>query len=79
MDVLRGCAVKAGLDPDELQRELENGTFTPVVDESIFEAHEMGVNAVPTFVFDDQLAIQGAQELPIFRLAMQRLGAPCPP
>jgi predicted DsbA family dithiol-disulfide isomerase len=74
-DVLREAAVKAGLDPDEMQRENEQGTFKPIVEESIREASEMGIHAVPTFVFDDQLAVQGAQELPVFRLAMQRLGA----
>ncbi|MCA1825481.1 MAG: DsbA family oxidoreductase [Myxococcales bacterium] len=74
-DVLREAAVKAGLDPDEMQRELEKGTFKPIVEEGIREAHELGIHAVPTFVFDDRLAVQGAQELPVFRLAMQQLGA----
>lgn len=74
-DVLREAAAKAGLDPDEMQRELENGTFKPVVEDAVREAHDLGIHAVPTFIFDDQLAIQGAQELPIFRMAMQRLGA----
>ena len=75
IDVLRECAVKAGLDADELQREIGNGTFKPLVDEGLREAHELGIHAVPTFVFDDRLAVQGAQEQPVFQIAMQRLGA----
>jgi predicted DsbA family dithiol-disulfide isomerase len=45
------------------------------VDQGVQEATDLGIHAVPTFVFDDRLAVQGAQELPIFRMAMERLGA----
>lgn len=75
MSVLRAAATEAGLDPDELQREIEDGNWREKVLESVREANELGVHAVPTFVFDDRLAVQGAQELPVFRMAMQRLGA----
>jgi predicted DsbA family dithiol-disulfide isomerase len=74
-DTLRGAGEEAGLDPDELQRAIEAGTHRPAVEASVREAHELGINAVPTFVFDDRLAVQGAQELPVFRSAMERLGA----
>ena len=74
MDVLRGAASDAGLDPDELQTAIESAVYRPVVEEGIREAHDLGVHAVPTFVFDDRLAVQGAQELPVFRMAMERLG-----
>lgn len=74
MDVLRGAAADAGLDPDELQRAIESGTYRPLVEHGIEEAQQLGIHAVPTFVFDDKLAVQGAQELPVFRLAMERLG-----
>jgi predicted DsbA family dithiol-disulfide isomerase len=75
LDVLRGAAVDAGLDSDELQAAIESGTYKPAVEQAVAEAQEMGVHAVPTFVFDDKLAVQGAQELPVFRMAMERLGA----
>ncbi len=76
MDVLRDAAVESGLDPDELQRELERGTYKPAVDLAVQEAADLGIHAVPTFIFDDRLAVQGAQELPVFRMAMERLQAP---
>ena len=75
MEVLRGAAVEAGLDPDELQAAIEAGTYQDAVDASVREAQELGIHAVPTFIFDDKLAVQGAQELPVFRMAMERLGA----
>jgi predicted DsbA family dithiol-disulfide isomerase len=74
-EVLREAAVKAGVDPDEMQREIEKGTFKAIVEDAVRDAHDLGIHAVPTFIFDDQFAVQGAQEFPIFRMAMQRLGA----
>jgi predicted DsbA family dithiol-disulfide isomerase len=75
LDVLRGAATDAGLDPQELQDAVESGAFKPIVEAGVQEAHELGIHAVPTFLFDGRLAVQGAQELPVFRMAMQRLGA----
>lgn len=75
MDVLRAAAVEAGIDADAMQAALESGTCRAAVEESVREAQQMGIHAVPTFIFDDQLAVQGAQELPVFRGAMERLGA----
>ena len=73
--VLRAAAVEAGLDPDELQRELLDETYKGAVEQGVREAQELGIHAVPTFVFDERFAVQGAQELPVFRMAMERLGA----
>ena len=73
-ETLRGAAEEVGLDPDELQRETEAGTYRPAVEESISEARLLGIHAVPTFVFDGRLGVQGAQELPVFREVMKELG-----
>jgi predicted DsbA family dithiol-disulfide isomerase len=74
MEVLRGAATEAGLDPDELQRAIEAGTYKKAVDDAVAEAREMGVRAVPLFVLRDELAIEGAQTLEVFRSAMEELG-----
>ena len=74
LEVLRGAATDAGLNPDELQRALGAGTFRAAVEEGVQEASDLGIGAVPTFVFNDAFAVQGAQELPVFRQAMERLG-----
>jgi predicted DsbA family dithiol-disulfide isomerase len=72
-ETLRGAAAEAGLDPDELQKAIEEARFRTAVEGGVREAHELGIRAVPTFIFDGKLAVQGAQELPVFRSAMQRL------
>lgn len=75
MEVLRGAASDAGLDPQALQEAVESGAYTAEVEQGVGEAQAMGIRAVPTFIFDESLAVQGAQELPVFRQAMARLGA----
>jgi predicted DsbA family dithiol-disulfide isomerase len=75
METLRGAAEDAHLDPDELQRAIEAGTHRTAVEASVREAAELGIHAVPTFIFDGRHAVQGAHELPVFRSVMQRLGA----
>lgn len=74
-ETLRGAAQDAGLDPDDLQRAIEAGQYRERVQEAVDEAHALGIHAVPTFLFADQLVIQGAQEYPAFEEAMRRLGA----
>jgi predicted DsbA family dithiol-disulfide isomerase len=74
-DTLRGAVQEAGLDPDALQRALEEGRYRTTVEDSIREAQTLGVNAVPTFLLGERFVIQGAQEYRVFRQAMERLGA----
>ncbi|WPB73509.1 DsbA family oxidoreductase [Archangium violaceum] len=73
-DTLRGAAQEAGLDPDVMQRAVEEGRYQQVVEDAVREAQEMGIQAVPTFVLGDRFALQGAQEYGVFQQAMQRLG-----
>lgn len=74
METLRRAAMEAGLDPDALQAAIERGDHREQVERQVAEAQAMGIHAVPTFLIGDQYAIQGAQELLVFRQAMQRLG-----
>ncbi len=74
-DTLRGAAQEAGLDPDAVQRVVEEGRYKEAVEDSVRQAHELGINAVPTFVLGDKFGLQGAQEYSVFKQAMQRLGA----
>lgn len=75
METLRGAATDAGLDPDALQASIEKGEYRQLVEDQVREAQELGISAVPTFIIADKFAVQGAQELTVFRHAMERLGA----
>lgn len=73
--VLRAAATEVGLDPDAMQEAVTQGRFTQAVEASVAEAHALGIHGIPTFVFDGRFSVQGAQEAPVFKLAMDRLGA----
>ncbi len=55
-----------GLEPMEVRTALEKGSFGDEVTADIEEAHQLGVNGVPFFVFDRKYAVSGAQESQTF-------------
>ena len=73
--VLKAAAVDAGLDADEMQREVEALGWAKATADGIASAAELGIQAVPTFLVGNQFMIQGAQDARVFRQAFQRLGA----
>jgi len=66
----------AGLDADALRAALQDGRYRPQVDEGIGWSRQIGVTAIPTFVFNERLGMVGAQELPAFRVMMEKAGQP---
>jgi predicted DsbA family dithiol-disulfide isomerase len=61
-----------GLDPREVRTALESGTYTNEVNADIDEAHQLGVNGVPFFVFDRKYTVSGAQESQTFTQVLQK-------
>lgn len=64
----------AGLDEAGLRAALERGDFRQQVDDGIRWSGQIGVTAVPTFVFDEQYGVVGAQDRAVFESVLQRLG-----
>ena len=77
-ETLEGAARDAGLDGSGLREAVHGSGLLQRVEEGIAAAHQLGVHAVPTYVFFDGErpvgAIQGAQEYEVFERAAQRLG-----
>ena len=73
-DVLRATAIEVGLDPDDMQRETESGKYSAPLDDELDYARNLGITGVPTFIFDDQYAVVGAQPYEIFQKVMDRIG-----
>jgi predicted DsbA family dithiol-disulfide isomerase len=61
-----------GLDPMELRTALEKGAFGDEVNADIEEAHQLGVQGVPFFVFDRKYAVSGAQESQAFTQVLEK-------
>jgi predicted DsbA family dithiol-disulfide isomerase len=67
IEVLQEVATEAGLDPAALSKALEEGRCADRREAVEQEAHRLGVQAVPTFIFDDGARVVGAQPLEYFR------------
>jgi predicted DsbA family dithiol-disulfide isomerase len=76
--VLEAAGTAVGLDGAKMRAQAEAGAFTAELERRLEQATELGIHAVPTYVFlvDEKpvFGIQGAQEWPIFQRAAERLG-----
>jgi len=72
-DILRQAAQEAGLDADDMQAEVESGTYTEVVRMQVYEAQRIGVQGVPTYVMNNRYAVVGAQPYEVFLQAIERI------
>lgn len=72
-DVLAECAAEVGFDRDRVVEFLESDRGLPEVMTELREGYENGVTAVPTFVFDGNWAVPGAQEPDTFAQVLQRM------
>jgi predicted DsbA family dithiol-disulfide isomerase len=66
----------AEIDTAGLRDALEAGTYSQRVDELTQLARQNGINGTPTFIFEDQFVIPGAQEWAVFEDVLTRLGVP---
>ncbi len=72
--ILVEAAVAAGLDGGALADALETGQYRQQVIDGINWSRGIGVTAIPTFVFQEQHGIVGAQDYSVFQSMMTELG-----
>jgi predicted DsbA family dithiol-disulfide isomerase len=76
--VLEAAANELGLDGRTMVQQAQAGAFNAELDRRLEEASELGVQAVPTYVFlkdgNPEFGIQGAQDWTVFQRAAERLG-----
>ena len=60
-DTLASLAGEAGLDIESVRAYLVSDAGTSEVKAEIAEAQQLGISAVPSFVFDDKYVVEGAQ------------------
>lgn len=71
--VLVRHAAAAGLDGEALRDALANGTHEAAVNEAIEQSYAIGVQAIPTFILDEQYAVVGAQEYATLERVMEQM------
>lgn len=59
-EVLRDCAVDAGLDLTRWEQDFHSPKTRQAVQQDLAQAQARGVHAVPTLVFNDHWMVQGA-------------------
>lgn len=74
-DVLASLAHDLGLDDSTLRTSLESKQFEPTVIADEREAAELGVHAVPAFVFNRRFALTGVQPLAALEQMLNRASA----
>ena len=70
---LRDLAVKAGMNSSTIELVLEGDLARGRLTDELQIAHDAGITAVPTFVFEDQWAVSGAQEPEFFVRVLNKL------
>lgn len=60
-----------GLDVQEAEKILNSNQYLKEVDSDIHEAQLYNIHSVPFFIFEDRLAVSGAQSVEVFVQALQ--------
>lgn len=71
-NVLQRLATEAGLSAVEVQAVLESDRYAEEVRADEQQARELGINGVPFFVFDERLAVSGAQPAELLLKALEQ-------
>jgi predicted DsbA family dithiol-disulfide isomerase len=66
-EVLAQIGHVAGLDREALAKALQSGKFLPMIEHIRQKASRLAVTALPTFIFEDNNRIVGAQPSDMFR------------
>ncbi len=74
VDTLVRLGEETGLPGEGLRQALADGVYRERVEEAVEGARLAGVRSVPTFIFDEEYAIVGAQEYETFQAVMKELG-----
>ena len=72
-DVLARCASEIGLDHDRVLAFLDSDDGLAEIRDELHTASEMGITAVPTFVFDGMWMVPGAQDPDTFVQVLHRV------
>jgi predicted DsbA family dithiol-disulfide isomerase len=71
-ETLVRLAVEAGLNGDDVRRVLAGSDFADEVNIDAYEAHQVGAQGVPFFVFNNKYAVSGAQPVEIFLQVLEK-------
>ncbi len=71
VDVIMSVAKSVGLDGDEVAVVLDNGEYVDRVLKDEREAADLGIHAVPTFILNGAVRLEGAQPSDMLERAIE--------
>lgn len=74
LDTIVSLGSSAGLDPGEVRRVIEEGTYRDRIEASTRLAVEFGADGVPAWLIDGETLMTGAQPVEMFERVMARIG-----
>jgi predicted DsbA family dithiol-disulfide isomerase len=74
-ETLVGLAEGVGVDAERARGWLADGEGTDEVGAELAAARQLGIQAVPTFVFEGKYAVEGAQETSTFLQVLEQVAA----
>lgn len=74
-DVLADIAESVGMDRNEVRTALDSDAHKEAALDQLARGLELGISGVPFFVFDERVAISGAQDVDTFVQAITRAAA----
>lgn len=64
--------VEIGIDENEVKTALENNSYADEVRQDVYLARQIGVRGVPFFLFNNKLAVTGAQDSSVFLNTLEK-------
>lgn len=73
IDVLTNIGINFGINETAVVQMFESDSSVDLLNSNLERAHELGITAVPTYVFDEQWSVPGAQDSEMFERIIRRL------
>ena len=67
LDTLKAIAAEGDIDPELAARALERPELQAAILSEVEQAATLGISSVPLFIFDNRLAVSGAQSVEVFQ------------
>ena len=72
IDVLTNIGINFGIYETAVVQMFESDSSVDLLNSNLERAHELGITAVPTYVFDEQWSVPGAQDSEMFERIIRR-------
>ena len=72
LETLKAIAAEGGIEPEPAARALERPELQAAILGEVEQAATLGISGVPLFIFDNRLAVSGAQSVEVFESALKQ-------